>query len=60
MRYKQRIGTVYQAPTPCLDCENRSIGCHGDCRSYKDYKYQKLQAYNTYKHKPLPESLLIV
>lgn len=26
--------------SPCLDCEERRIGCHGDgvCRKYMDYR----------------------
>lgn len=24
--------------SPCMGCENRSIGCHGKCTSYAQYK----------------------
>jgi len=24
--------------SPCLNCEYRKVGCHGFCRSYKEYK----------------------
>lgn len=23
---------------PCKDCQNRKIGCHGECTKYADYK----------------------
>lgn len=25
--------------SPCMDCEERTLGCHGNCESYS--KYQK-------------------
>lgn len=25
--------------TPCLDCSERQIYCHTDCKKYKVYKY---------------------
>ena len=24
--------------SPCLGCENRHIGCHGKCDSYKEFR----------------------
>lgn len=24
--------------TPCLNCANRSVGCHGGCNNYKSYR----------------------
>lgn len=23
---------------PCKDCTNRAIGCHSECKDYKDYR----------------------
>ena len=28
----------------CKDCENRRVGCHGSCESYKAFKEKKEQA----------------
>ncbi|MCK9533015.1 MAG: hypothetical protein M0R77_21290 [Gammaproteobacteria bacterium] len=25
-------------PSPCFDCPERELGCHGRCRNYKLYK----------------------
>jgi hypothetical protein len=27
--------------SPCLDCENRQIGCHGSCVPYQDYSAER-------------------
>ena len=28
-----------RAPTsPCKDCPDRTVGCHGGCEKYKDYR----------------------
>lgn len=32
--------------SPCFNCTKRSIGCHGKCNAYDDYK-EKLNDYNT-------------
>lgn len=26
--------------SPCLDCEKRTVGCHGSCDEYKEYSKQ--------------------
>ena len=31
--------------SPCHNCENRKIGCHGSCDKYKEYR-QKYDALN--------------
>lgn len=23
---------------PCLDCKDRTVGCHGNCERYKEYR----------------------
>ena len=33
---------------PCRRCEERHIGCHGDCLDYKDYR-NKIEAINQVK-----------
>ena len=30
--------------SPCKDCENRQIGCHGSCAAYNEYR-EKEAAY---------------
>ena len=25
---------------PCKDCDNRNIGCHGQCKKYQDYSVE--------------------
>ena len=25
---------------PCKDCQNRKIGCHGECTKYADYRVE--------------------
>lgn len=60
MKLKQTRNTPYQAATPCQNCIDRSLGCHGNCSDYQDYKYKRLQAYYVTKHKPLSQDLLIV
>lgn len=33
-------------PKPsCTDCKNRTMNCHSECESYKDYR-NKLDMYN--------------
>ena len=31
--------------SPCLNCENRQINCHSNCKAYKQFKH-KLDIYN--------------
>ena len=31
--------------SPCLNCENRQVNCHGNCKQYSQYKYE-LDCYN--------------
>lgn len=30
---------------PCLNCENRQINCHSNCKQYKQFRH-KLDIYN--------------
>lgn len=36
--------------TPCKDCSTRSLGCHGKCKDYAEYK-QKLDELKKAKDK---------
>lgn len=29
---------------PCYDCDKRYVGCHGDCKEYKDWLKEHLKA----------------
>jgi len=29
---------------PCQGCEDRVIGCHGQCKKYKNWQHQKAMA----------------
>lgn len=31
--------------SPCIECKDRCLGCHGVCRSYKEYA-EKMRALN--------------
>lgn len=35
--------TMPVASSPCLDCPDRVIGCHGDCEKYKAFKEERLE-----------------
>jgi len=38
-RYAPRnVMNTDRIPNPCIDCSRRSIGCHGVCAEYGDYK----------------------
>lgn len=34
--------------SPCKDCRDRTLGCHGNCKKYKLWK-EKLEEYNKRK-----------
>lgn len=31
-------GAANEVKSPCKNCFDREIGCHGNCQKYKDYK----------------------
>ena len=33
-------GIEQWAISPCKDCKNRKLGCHGECKKYAEFKAQ--------------------
>ena len=31
--------------SPCMDCEDRMVGCHGSCERYKEFREQNMADY---------------
>ena len=29
--------------SPCYECPDRTIGCHGDCEKYEDYTTERIE-----------------
>ena len=29
---------LHNVPSPCRDCNNRCVGCHGKCSGYAEFK----------------------
>lgn len=53
-----------KADPPCLDCVDRTVGCHGTCEKYSDFKRKRLdlmkQIRNNQKKDKLAEHVLVV
>ena len=44
--------------SPCKDCTDRAVGCHGKCDKYKDYRVKVDELYamrvkKNYAHDPM-------
>ena len=33
---------------PCRNCESRTVGCHGKCEAYKEFRSELTEAKQTY------------
>lgn len=41
---------MHNLKSPCLNCENRFVGCHSNCSGYQSFR-QKLDVVNMARHK---------
>lgn len=51
--YIHRTFVVHRENSPCMDCEERQIGCHSNCERYQEYasKLRKTKLENTQRYK---------
>lgn len=40
------MSKVYGFRCPCIDCERRVIGCHGNCTAYKEWTDKGIETGN--------------
>jgi len=38
--------TMPVASSPCYECPDRVLGCHGTCEKYKDFKDERIELSN--------------
>lgn len=44
---------LHNVPSPCKDCNNRYVGCHGKCAGYAEFRNalnEVTEKYKTAKH----------
>lgn len=42
-------GVEQWAISPCKDCKNRKLGCHGECKKYSEFKAKIEEKKKIYK-----------
>lgn len=46
---KNMSGVEQWAISPCKDCKNRKLGCHGECKKYSEFKAKIEEKKKIYK-----------